>query len=101
MENFYSRVYEVVKRIPKGKVATYGMIAKLLGAPHSSRAVGFALHANCDHDRVPCHRVVNRFGELSSAFAFGGNMQKMYLESEGVVFLEDDKVDMRCLWKIK
>lgn len=101
MEKFFSRVYEVVKQIPKGKVATYGMIAGLLGQPRASRAVGYALHANPDHDHIPCHRVVNRFGGLSEAFAFGGkNMQRLYLEREGVLFLEDGRVCMeKCLWK--
>ena len=103
MENFFERVYEIVKLIPKGKVATYGMIAKLLGAPRSSRAVGYALHANPDHDHIPCHRVVNRLGELSKAFVFGGeNAQKAFLEMENVEFLSDGRVNLeKCLWNGK
>lgn len=102
MESFFCSVYEIVKQIPSGKVATYGQIAKMLGAPRSSRAVGYALHANPDHDKIPCHRVVNRFGGLTPAFAFGGeNMQRQYLEKEGVIFLQDGRVDLeKCLWKI-
>ena len=70
--SFFDEVYEVVKAIPKGKVATYGQIASLLNAPRASRAVGYALHANPLPGVVPCHRVVNRFGQLAPAFAFGG-----------------------------
>lgn len=102
MDNFFNQVYEVVKQIPRGKVATYGQIAKLLGAPRSSRAVGYALHANPDHDNIPCHRVVSREGKLSKSFAFGGeNLQKFYLEQEGVEILDDGTVDLnKFQWKI-
>ena len=76
-----------MKKIPEGKVTTYGEIARALGRPHSSKAVGYALHSNPDHDNIPCHRVVNRFGEPSAAFAFGGkNMQIEMLKAEGVKF---------------
>lgn len=103
MDNFFQRVYEIVRRIPKGYVLTYGDVARLLGNPRCAKAVGFALHANPDHDKIPCHRVVNRFGGLSKAFAFGGeNMQRVFLEKEGVVFLQDGRVDLeKSLWKIK
>ena len=70
--SFYDVVYEQVKKIPKGKVATYGQIAFLCGSPRASRAVGYALHFNPDPDSIPCYRVVNRFGGLAPAFAFGG-----------------------------
>jgi len=93
--NSFDRIYEVVKRIPYGKVATYGQVALLAGNPRWSRVVGYALHVNPDPDSIPCFRVVNRFGEPSSAFAFGGkNMQIMLLENEGVAFI-DGRVDMR------
>lgn len=62
-ETFFSQVYEMVQQIPKGKVASYGQIAKLLNRPNHSRQVGFALHANPDPAHIPCHRVVNRNGE--------------------------------------
>ena len=81
----YARIYELVKSIPHGKVATYGQIARCAGNPRASRAVGWALHVNPDPENIPCHRVVNRFGGLSSAFAFGGkDAHKVLLEAEGV-----------------
>ncbi len=97
--NSFDKIYETVKRIPYGKVATYGQIALLSGNPNWSRVVGYALHVNPDPDTIPCFRVVNRFGEPSSAFAFGGkNTQIMLLENEGVKFV-DGRVDMeKYLW---
>lgn len=84
----FARIYEVVKRIPAGKVATYGQVALLAGNPRWSRVVGYALHVNPDPENIPCFRVVNRFGEPSSAFAFGGvDMQTVLLEAEGVEFI--------------
>ena len=92
--NFYERVYEVVKRIPEGKVATYGDIAAFIGAPRASRAVGYALHANPDPENIPCFRVVNREGKLSCAFAFGGmERQRALLEADGVEVC-GNKVDL-------
>lgn len=92
---FYDRVYEIVKRIPKGKVASYGQIARLLGNPRASRAVGYALHANPYPGVVPCHRVVNREGRLAPSFAFGGqDIQKEMLEAEGVAVDSEYSVDM-------
>lgn len=95
MKNTFEKIYEVVKQIPYGKVATYGQIAFLAGNPHWSRVVGYALHANPNPDNIPCYRVVNRFGEPSKAFAFGGiNRQISLLENEGVEF-KDGKVDLK------
>ena len=65
------RIYEAVKKIPAGKVATYGQVAAMAGNPKMSRAVGNALHKNPDPENIPCFRVVNSKGELSGAFAFG------------------------------
>ena len=96
----FDRIYEVVKQIPKGKVATYGQVAALAGNRRWARVVGYALHANPDPEHIPCHRVVNRMGEVSRAFAFGGeNRQIQLLEVEGVEFV-DGKVDLeRFQWK--
>lgn len=98
--NTFERIYEIVSQIPYGKVATYGQIAVLAGNKRLSRVVGYALHVNPDPDRIPCYRVVNRFGEVSSAFAFGGgNRQIELLQAEGVGFV-DGRVDMeRFQWK--
>ena len=77
--SFFEKVYEIVKTVPEGKVISYGKVALLSGNPKAARQVGWALHANPYPGVVPCHRVVNRFGELSPAFAFGGeNVQKNY-----------------------
>ena len=81
----FELIYDIVKQIPRGKVATYGQVAALAGNKRWSRVVGYALHANPDPENIPCHRVVNRLGEVSEAFAFGGeNQQIRLLESEGV-----------------
>lgn len=90
----FEKIYEVVAKIPKGKVATYGQVALIAGNPRWSRVVGYALHANPDPERIPCHRVVDRFGSVSKAFAFGGeNMQINLLKSEGVE-ITDGVVDL-------
>lgn len=98
--NTFEKIYEVVKRIPKGKVATYGQIARLAGNPHWSQIVGYALHVNPDPKNIPCYRVVNRFGEVSGGFAFGGeDVQIELLKADGVK-LNDGKVDLeKYLWK--
>ena len=83
--NLFDEIYGIVRQIPKGKVATYGQIARLAGNPRASRAVGWALHVNPDPDGIPCYRVVNREGRVSSAFAFGGeNRQIELLEADGI-----------------
>ena len=96
----FEKVYEIVKKIPEGRVATYGQIARLLGNPRYSRVVGYALHVNPSPDTIPCFRVVNRNGRTSPAFAFGGqDVQKELLLSEGVEFLPNGNVDLsRFLW---
>lgn len=101
MQNgFFEKVYEVVKQIPVGKVATYGQIARLCGNKRMSRQVGWALHVNPEPYVTPCHRVVNREGRLAPAFAFGGiDVQRQLLVSEGVSFVDEQTVDMsKHLW---
>lgn len=89
------RIYEAVKRIPKGKVATYGQVAAMAGNPRMSRAVGNALHKNPDPGGIPCYRVVNSKGELSSEFAFGGKgKQQALLEADGIE-VAGGKVDLQ------
>lgn len=88
------RIYEAVKRIPKGKVATYGQVAEMAGDKKMARAVGNALHKNPDPEHIPCFRVVNAKGELAGAFAFGGEgAQAKRLEEDGVEVI-DGKVDL-------
>ena len=89
------RIYEAVKRIPAGCVATYGQVAEMAGNKKMSRAVGNALHKNPDPDNIPCFRVVNSKGELAGAFAFGGeDVQAKLLKADGVEVI-DGKVDLK------
>lgn len=97
----FERIYDVVKQIPYGQVATYGQVAALAGNRRWARVVGYALHANPDPENIPCYRVVNREGCVSEAFAFGGgNRQMELLRAEGIEFI-DGHVDMqRFQWEI-
>ena len=97
---FSQRIYETVKQIPKGRVASYGQIAMLAGNPRGARGVGFALHHNPEPGVVPCHRVVFKDGSICTGYAFGGpDVQRRLLEEEGVPFLPDGRVDMaRARW---
>jgi len=88
------RIYEAVKKIPRGRVATYGQIAEMAGDKKMARAVGNALHKNPDPEHIPCFRVVNAKGELAGEFAFGGaGAQAGLLEAEGIE-VTDGKVDL-------
>ena len=91
--NTFSLVYEQVARIPRGRVCTYGQIARLMGNPRLSRVVGYALQAA--PDGLPCHRVVTKEGGLSDAFSpLGKATHRMLLEMEGVAFTPDGRVEM-------
>lgn len=96
----FEKIYEVVKQIPYGQVATYGQIAAIAGNKRWARVVGYALHVNPDPENIPCYRVVNKEGRVSKAFAFGGgNRQIELLEAEGVEFISGH-VDMeRFQWE--
>lgn len=99
-QDFYSRVYELVRCIPSGKVTTYGIIAEFLGSKGSSRMVGWALNAVIDRIDIPCHRVVNRLGELSGKMHFDHPLQmKERLLQENVTFIEDAVDLSKHLWK--
>ena len=100
MAGFNARVYEQVGRIPEGKVASYGQIARLSGNRRASRAVGYALHRNPYQGKLPCHRVVFKDGRLAAGFIFGGSdVQRQLLKAEGVIFTADVRVDMSvCRW---
>ena len=89
------RIYEAVKQIPKGQVATYGQVAELAGDKKMARAVGNALHRNPDPDTIACYRVVNSKGELSGEFAFGGEgAQAALLRADGIEVV-DGRVDLK------
>lgn len=92
----FDRIYNVVSKVPKGKVATYGQVALLAGNPRWARVVGYALHVNPDPSTIPCHRIVNRHGRVAPGFAFGGEgEQRRLLEAEGVTFTTDGMVDLK------
>ena len=93
---FFEQVYQVVRRIPPGKVATYGQIARLLGQPRAARTVGWALHSIPEGSHVPWQRVLNAQGTISlEARGPGGAIQKALLEEEGVTFDEGGRIDLK------
>jgi methylated-DNA-protein-cysteine methyltransferase-like protein len=97
----YQRIYAVVRRIPRGRVATYGQIARLAGLAGHARQVGYALHSLRPEDRVPWHRVINARGEISPRSEPGWEgIQREYLEREGVAFDGRGRVALeRYAWK--
>ena len=91
-KEFFDQVYDVVKRIPYGKVTTYGAIAKHLGSAKSARTVGWAMNNSHQFNNIPAHRVVNRIGLLTGKHHFSGsNLMKQLLENEGLT-IENDKI---------
>ena len=98
-DNFFDRVYEVVKNIPYGRVTNYGSIAKYLGSAKSSRAVGYAMNASHNIADVPAHRVVNKVGLLTGKHHFfGSNLMKDLLESEGVEIINNQVIQFDSLY---
>lgn len=95
-ENFFERVYDVVRKIPPGRVSSYGAIARSLGAAKSARMVGWAMNSTSKMEDIPAHRVVNRNGMLSGKHHFPGSrvMQQM-LEEEGITVKDDKIVDFK------
>ena len=95
----FAAFYDIVRRVPAGKAATYGQIARMAGMPRCARTVGIAL-AGCHDPSVPCHRVVDRFGGTKAAFdTYAPGTQRALLEAEGVVFRLDGTVDLeQCRW---
>ncbi|HET9016800.1 MAG TPA: MGMT family protein [Thermomicrobiaceae bacterium] len=99
--DFVERVYAVVRRIPRGRVTTYGRIARVIGSPRSARMVGWALHNSPDDVSEVAHRVVNRNGELTGGWSWGHPaVMRGLLEDEGVTFVDEFQVDLaRHLWE--
>lgn len=95
--SFYKQVYDLVCKIPKGKVTTYGNIAYILGKPRAARAVGYALNAlKKTETHIPWQRVINSKGMISfKGDIFRANLQKKLLEEEGIEFDENDKIDLQ------
>jgi len=95
-DNFFDRVYQIVRQIPEGKVTSYGAIAKALGTARSARMVGWAMNACHNLEDVPAHRVVNRKGLLTGKHHFDGtSLMQQLLENEGVVVVENQIVDFK------
>lgn len=93
-DNFFERVYFIVRQIPYGKVTSYGAIAKALGTARSARMVGWAMNASHSLEDVPAHRVVNRKGLLTGKLHFDGtNLMQQLLESEGIAVMDNQIVD--------
>lgn len=99
-QDFFSRVYEVVKLIPYGRVTSYGAIAKYLGSGRSARMVGWAMNAShADLDSIPAHRVVNRNGLLTGKHHFrGSDIMQQLLESEGIEVADDKIINFKKVY---
>jgi methylated-DNA-protein-cysteine methyltransferase-like protein len=94
-QNFYERVYTLVRQVPAGKVVTYGQVAALLDSPQAARAVGYALRFLPQGSDVPWHRVINHQGRISARYpAEAPLLQRLLLETEGVQFDADDGIDL-------
>jgi methylated-DNA-protein-cysteine methyltransferase-like protein len=94
-KSFFDRVYDIVARIPEGKVMTYGQIAMLLGNPYAAKIVGYAMSSAPQSRNLPCHRVVNKTGKMAPGNIFGGaDMQHQMLEKEGIQFKKTGCIDM-------
>jgi len=97
---FTLKVKDLIKRIPKGKVATYGLIAAIAGNPRAARQVARILHTYSQKDNLPWHRVVNRNGQISLKPFRGYEVQKMLLEKEGIVFSKNNAINFdKYLWR--
>lgn len=97
---FFQRVKHIIKRIPKGRVATYGQIAELAGNHRAARQVAWILHSSSEKERLPWHRVVNSQGEISLKPNYGYEVQKALLKKESIEFDEDGRIDLNeYIWK--
>ncbi|SHF89205.1 methylated-DNA-protein-cysteine methyltransferase related protein [Flavobacterium segetis] len=100
-DNFFERVYAIVRLIPYGKVTSYGAIAKALGTARSARMVGWAMNASHHLEDVPAHRVVNRNGLLTGKLHFDGtNLMQQLLENEGIVVIDNQIKDFEVVFWI-
>lgn len=102
MNSTFVKIYDIVSQIPVGKVATYGQIAVLAGMPKGARVVGWAMRAVPENWVLPCHRVVNKIGNMAPEYAFGGHeVQRSLLKAEGVTFNINGLINMEeNLWKL-
>jgi len=99
---FTDNAINVIKSIPRGKVATYGQIAALAGNPRAARQVVWILHSSSEKENLPWHRVINGKGKISLEPGYGFELQKSMLEKEGIKFGLEDKIDLACFqWQTK
>lgn len=99
-QSTFEKIYDVVRQIPRGTVASYGQVAALAGNKRWARVVGYALHVNPDPENIPCYRVVTKEGRVSEAFAFGGgNRQVELLEADGVRFQDGHVIMEEYQWE--
>lgn len=94
MKSFSEKVIEVLKQVPYGKVATYGLIAKLAGNNRASRQVAYILHSSSNKYNLPWHKVINSKGYISLKKGVGYELQKELLEKEGIIFDKNDYIDL-------
>jgi methylated-DNA-protein-cysteine methyltransferase-like protein len=98
--SFHERVIAIVKRIPRGRVASYGQIARLAGNSRAARQVVRTLHSSSEKENLPWHRIVNRRGLISLPSGAGQELQRAMLEKEGIVFSANGSIDLvRFGWK--
>jgi methylated-DNA-protein-cysteine methyltransferase related protein len=98
-DNFFERVYYIVRQIPEGRVTSYGAIAKALGTARSARMVGWAMNAAHNLEDVPAHRVVNRKGLLTGKHHFDGtNLMQQLLENEGITVVNNQIIDFEIFF---
>jgi methylated-DNA-protein-cysteine methyltransferase-like protein len=98
-KTFHQKVIDIIRRIPPGKVATYGRIAALAGSPRAARQVVRVLHSSSRKEKLPWHRVINSQGRISLKRGHGYEEQKARLEAEGIIFDPDDSIDQDTyLW---
>ena len=101
-QSFHERAVAVIRRIPAGRVATYGQIAALAGNHRASRAVVRVLHSSSRKEKLPWHRVINGKGRVSLKSGYGREAQIQRLEEEGIEFSQDDRIDLKVfLWNPK
>lgn len=94
--DFFKKVYAMCRKIPSGKVATYGQIAFLIGSPRAARQIGWALHCCPISEKVPCHRIINRYGKLYKNYMFeNSDIQKQLLIEEGIQVDDNNSVDLK------
>src|SRR4051794_5010559 len=103
MHRNYAKIYSTVRRVPRGRVATYGQIAELAGLEGHARQVGYALHALPSASGIPWHRIINSRGEISPRTAGDSHeLQRLLLEAEGVEFSLQGRVSLKEFgWRVK